>query len=256
MWSLEHSYGEFPQVEDEFAAALDVSLAPRGPGVLFDLVAALGLPAGSVAVDVGCGEGAHSAALASRFGFAVTGVDPLPRHVGITRAAGVPAVVGSAERLPFAGGTFDLVWCRDVLVHVADLDLVYAEFRRVLRPGGRAVVYQMCGTDADLGWLFDVMGVVPASADPATTEAAISAAGLVVDQRVSLTTEWGEYAQETAGKPGRKLLHAARLLRGRDTFVYRFGQANYDLMLGDCLWHVYGMLGKLTRRAYVLSAPA
>lgn len=27
------------------------------------------------------------------------------------------------------------------------------------------------------------------------------------------------------------------------------------MMLGDCLWHVHGMLGKLTRGVYILSAP-
>ena len=36
----------------------------------------------------------------------------------------------------------------------------------------------------------------------------------------------------------------------------RYGQSACDMMLGDCLWHVYGMIGKLTRRAYLLSRPA
>ena len=33
------------------------------------------------------------------------------------------------------------------------------------------------------------------------------------------------------------------------------GEAAYDMMLCDCLWHVHGMLGKLTRRVYILSTP-
>jgi SAM-dependent methyltransferase len=259
-WSLDHSYGEYPEIEEEFAAALDESLAPRGPGVLFDLVAALDLPPGAVAVDVGCGEGRHAVGLATRFGFSVTGIDPVPRHIEVAGAAATADTVfrlGSAERIPAGDATVDLVWCRDVLVHVADLAAVYAEFHRVLKPGGRALVYQMFGTDAleprEAAWLWDTMGVVPANTDPATTEAAIAAAGLHVDERVVLTTEWGEWAAERNG--GRHLLHAARLLRGRDAYVQRFGQAAYDMMLGDCRWHVYGMIGKLTRRAYVLSRP-
>jgi hypothetical protein len=32
-------------------------------------------------------------------------------------------------------------------------------------------------------------------------------------------------------------------------------QENYDIRLGDCLWHVYRMIGKLSRRIYLLSAP-
>ncbi len=35
--------------------------------------------------------------------------------------------------------------------------------------------------------------------------------------------------------------------------VERFGRTNYEIMLCDCLWHVYAMLGKLHRRAYALS---
>ncbi len=34
------------------------------------------------------------------------------------------------------------------------------------------------------------------------------------------------------------------------------GEAAYDMMLGGCLWHVHGMIGKLTRRVYILSAPS
>jgi len=65
----------------------------------------------------------------------------------------------------------------------------------------------------------------------------------------------GEWAQERNGWPGTKLLHAARLLRDRPGYVDRFGEAAYDMMLGDCLWHVYAMIGKLTRRVYLLSVP-
>ena len=35
----------------------------------------------------------------------------------------------------------------------------------------------------------------------------------------------------------------------------RFGNSAYEIMLGDCLWHVYAMLGKLERRVYVLTRP-
>jgi SAM-dependent methyltransferase len=262
-WSLDQAYGIYPTIEEEFSRALDESLAPRGPEMLFDLVAGMSLPQGATAIDVGCGEGRHAIELARRFGFSVTGIDPVVRHVETARAAAGPDgprfELGGAERLPVSDATADLVWCRDVLVHVADLRGAFAEFRRVLKPGGRVLVYQVFGTDRlevrEALWLCDTMGVVPASADPACAEDAIAAAGLRVDQRLYLGTEWGEWAEEHDGRAGRKLLHAARLLRARDSYVSRFGQAAYDIMLGDCLWHVYGMIGKLERRVYVLSAP-
>src|ERR1039457_5660085 len=55
-WSLEGAYDAYPQIEEEFSAALDESLSPRDPSMLLDLVAEFGLAPGSVAVDVGCGE--------------------------------------------------------------------------------------------------------------------------------------------------------------------------------------------------------
>jgi len=262
-WSLEQAYGAYPQVEEEFAAALDESLNPRGPDVLFDLVAGLGLAPGAVALDVGCGEGGHALALHRRFGFDVTGIDPVRRHIEVARvAAGQGGPVfepGTAANIPAGPGTADLVWCRDVLVHVPDLPRAYAEFRRVLRPGGRALVYQMFGTELleprEAAWLFDTMGVVPANADPAQTEAAIAAAGLRIDQCMAIGTEWGEWADERHGHGSRKLLHASRLQRDPARYIERFGPAAYDMMLGDCLWHIYALIGKLTRRVYILSSP-
>jgi hypothetical protein len=90
-------------------------------------------------------------------------------------------------------------------------------------------------------------------ADPGRTEAAIAAAGLRVDQRIEVGLEWGEWAQEQTGERGRRLLHAARLLRAPERYIEQFGQSAYDTMLADCLWHVYHMVGKLSARVYLLS---
>src|SRR5579859_6013383 len=78
---LAQSYDVFAGVEETLKADLDGSLDPRGPALLYDLVAAFDLPPGSAVLDAGCGEGGHALELARRFGFAVHGVDPVPRHV-------------------------------------------------------------------------------------------------------------------------------------------------------------------------------
>jgi hypothetical protein len=36
----------------------------------------------------------------------------------------------------------------------------------------------------------------------------------------------------------------------------RFGRENYDIALGDRLWHVYHLIGKLSDRVYLLSSPS
>lgn len=49
---------------------------------------------------------------------------------------GVSTVTTEAEQLPFEDESFDLVFGHAVLHHIPDLDRAFAEFRRVLRPGG------------------------------------------------------------------------------------------------------------------------
>jgi len=52
----------------------------------------------------------------------------------------LPAVEGNLEHLPFADGTFDITFCLHVLEHVEDDRRAVEELRRVLRPGGRALI--------------------------------------------------------------------------------------------------------------------
>lgn len=155
----------------------------------------------------------------------------------------------------------DLVWCRDVLPLVADLTTVYSEFNRVLQPGGKAVVYQSCFatewlTPQEAVRLWPPLDVVPANTHPRATEAAIDASGLRVERWFRVGLEWSEHDAETSGTGGRRLLHAARLLRQPDRYVGMFGQWAYDVMLADCLWHVYRMIGKIDQRVHVLAKPA
>jgi SAM-dependent methyltransferase len=51
-------------------------------------------------------------------------------------------VQGDAHQLELADASFDLVYCRYVLEHVADPRQVVAEMRRVVRPGGRVAVQE------------------------------------------------------------------------------------------------------------------
>ena len=241
---LSETYTSFDAVEEEFHDALDESLAPVGPEVLYDLVAAMRLPRGAAAIDVGCNRGVHTRALAERFGFDAVGIDPL---------AEPPYVVGVVEDIPFADETFDLVWCRDMLSHVDDLPRAFSELRRVLRPGGRALVYLMLATDRleprEGAELFRLGRLAGGAFDPANVEEAMT--GFRIDERVEIGSEWGEL--DEGRKPGERLLWAARLRRDPQRYLDRFGQSNYEVMLADCLWHVYAMLGKLSRRAYVLT---
>jgi ubiquinone/menaquinone biosynthesis C-methylase UbiE len=135
--TVDEVYGSAFAEYEAFQAALSQSLGPRGFDLMFDLVADLGLPPGATALDVGAREAYHCIELSRRFGFTVHGIEPVRRH--LDNAAGVldaltaaePDVAarlsmreGVAERLDEPDASIDLIWCRDVLEHVEDLETV------------------------------------------------------------------------------------------------------------------------------------
>ena len=265
-WDREFFYDRYPRIEEAFGARLDESLSPRGPSMLLQVVRELDLPPDSRVVDVGCGEGAHAFRLATHFGFRVLGIDPVQRHLDLAREARrseVPEIAsrvsferGSATGIPVPDSSIDLVWCRDVMVHVEDPADAMLEFSRVLRPGAYVVTYQMVATDLlapeEADQLYDVMGVVPTSADPRVLDDAIAGSGLELVATIDLASEWGEWAQEQDDQGSRALLWLARLLREPERYRAEFGDAAYDVMVGDCRWHVFRMMGKLAGRIDVL----
>jgi len=98
-------------------------------------------PRGKQALEVGCGGGLVCEEIA-RLGFEVTGIDPSePSLAAATlhaRSSGfaIRYEQASGESLPFPEGSFDVVFCFDVLEHVRDLPQVIREVARVLKPGG------------------------------------------------------------------------------------------------------------------------
>lgn len=103
-------------------------------------------PAGRV-IEVGCGLGTFAADLAGRFGGVVMGVDLLAEHVAQARRRGSKArfEIGCAmSGLPADPETFDRVLCVESAFHYPDKGAFFAEARRVLRPGGRIVLADIC----------------------------------------------------------------------------------------------------------------
>ena len=105
-----------------------------------------GLKAGMTVLDVACGTGAVTRAILQVLGGSgrVTGVDPSPGMLAQARAH-VPAEFceGQAEALPFPDDTFDFLTMGYALRHVQDLQTAFAEYRRVLRPGGRVLLLEI-----------------------------------------------------------------------------------------------------------------
>ena len=91
-------------------------------------------------LDVGCGTGANLILL-SKYGDA-EGVDVSEDALAFCRERGLDKVrLGAGEELPYEDGTFDLVTAFDVVEHMDDDLAGVKEMRRVLRPGGRVLLF-------------------------------------------------------------------------------------------------------------------
>ncbi len=263
---VEATGAAFGLIEEEFGRYLDESLSPRGPDSLYDLVRGTDPPEGGIAVDVGCGNGRDAVQLARRCDLRVHCIDPLASNVEAAkqraRAEGLDGTlepqVGTAEAIPLPDESVDVLWCKEVL-SFTDLGAAMGEFHRVMRPTASGIVYQVITgpamSDDEAMWFNShEMGFgASRSFRPADVEVAIAAAGLVVRERVDYASEWGEAGEERSGAAGRRLVHAARLLRQPRRYIARFGEENYRIMLTDCLWHVYRMIGKLWGVAFVIA---
>ncbi len=115
-----------------------------------------GLTAGMSMLDVGVGTG-----LVAREGVALTGdskyVIGLDPSAGMVRQAAnglkIRAVLGVAERLPLASNHFSFLSMGYALRHLADVNVAFAEFFRVLRPGGRLCLLEITAPRHRIGRL-------------------------------------------------------------------------------------------------------
>jgi demethylmenaquinone methyltransferase/2-methoxy-6-polyprenyl-1,4-benzoquinol methylase len=105
-----------------------------------------GLAAGMRVLDVAIGTGLVAREEAALVGdpSLVLGVDPSPGMLAeAVRSLSVRVVMGRAEQLPVADGAFDFLSMGYALRHISDLSKAFAEFRRVVRPGGAVCILEI-----------------------------------------------------------------------------------------------------------------
>jgi ubiquinone/menaquinone biosynthesis C-methylase UbiE len=114
-------------------------------------VMAAGQYQGKELLEMGCGFGWDAATMVMMGARAVTATDILPSMIdGLTESfanmarggvkLNVKGMVADACKLPFADNSFDGAYSMEAIEHVHDLDLMFDEVKRVLRPGGRFVI--------------------------------------------------------------------------------------------------------------------
>ena len=115
-----------------------------------------GLSEGQFVMDIGCGTGVlarHEMDIVGEQGF-VVGVDPSSGMLGEAVKRGVTVAMGRGELLPLADKSVDFVTMGYALRHVADLADTFAEYLRVLRPGGRLLLLEIAPPKSRIGYHF------------------------------------------------------------------------------------------------------
>ena len=191
-----------------------------------------GLQRGMKVLDVGVGTGLVAAQAFILTGDAalVFGVDPSP---GMMAAASLPdamvLIEGRAESLPFPDDHFDFLSMGYALRHIGDLSVAFAEFERVLKPGGRLCLLEITRPQNRFWrWLLKnyMRGVIPlltrfvsrqkdnatlwryfwdsieACVPPEQVLTTLSATGLTQVKRHLEVGIFSEYQAVKAGQPG------------------------------------------------------
>jgi len=162
------------------------------------------------------------------------------------------------HELAYPDDYFDLVWCRDVLEQIDDLDGALREVVRVMKPQARLLVFTTVATELmtvqDAELMSRHLGNVDGNLDRSMLESAFRRAGLTVERARVIGTEWREHAEERTQPVSRALLRLARLRRQQDDIVAQHGREVYEHVEANLHWEVFQFLGKLEPLVYVLSA--
>jgi SAM-dependent methyltransferase len=183
-------------------------------------------------IDLACGSGGPSLAIAAATGCRLTAVDIEP---GAIKEAGQRSItMGLADRsefftadcnqrLPFDDQSFDIVVCIDAVVHLNDRFAALADWFRLLRPGGRMAFSDACiitgavsRTELELRASHGPCVFVP----PGLNEKAIVQAGFRLRDRMDTTQALADIARRLfAAREAR----SGRLLEeeGADWFKWR-----------------------------------
>jgi SAM-dependent methyltransferase len=124
----------------------------RGDVATEELIKLSGFTSDMHILDVGCGIGGSTRRLSDQTGCRVTGIDLSDEYIDVAQQ--LTQLIDMQERvtfracsaldMPFEDNFFDGVWSLQMNMNVEDKLSWLEEVHRVLKPGGRAVLYEVC----------------------------------------------------------------------------------------------------------------
>ena len=257
-------YDDWDVEWDEAMALTDRSLNPRPKRSMLDTLSTLGVGNKTVVLDIGGRDATDGLAMAGRFGCRVIVVDPVQENLddGQRAIADHPhgAFVeihrGTINEIPLGDDTVDVVFSRDMMTHVEDLDGALVECRRVLVPAGSMLIHQVFGTPllepAEKARICADLATVPERLSVEIFEESVRRSGFTIQEIDSIGSEWLESLLEREDGE-KRLLRAARMRRAKDEIVANVGVTPFRVMEANNLWTIYRMIGKLEERLYTLT---
>jgi SAM-dependent methyltransferase len=128
------------------------TLHPGGLAITRDLANAAGIVTGTSVLEVAAGTGETAQLLAAEFGARVTATDVSPRMIRRlrdkfpARESAVQILWADAHQLPFRNDSFDVALSECAVCHF-DKQQALREMVRVIQPGGRVGIHDLCWKD-------------------------------------------------------------------------------------------------------------
>ncbi|SMF17850.1 Methyltransferase domain-containing protein [Tistlia consotensis] len=221
-------------------------LSPGGPEEVARLLEGTDLT-GATVLDIGCGVGGVDLVLARDYHAGkVVGIDIEPPLVEKARA--LAEKYGLSDRielravepgpLPFADASFDAVFSKDSLIHIADKDALFAEVFRVCRAGGLFVASDWLRNSDDppspeMARYIESEGLSFGMASPERYRRALERAGFVGIELVNRNPWYREVARRELaaleGELGDRLARAVSPeMRDKNVAIWRNMQVVLD----------------------------